>query len=336
MCDIEKLMHEELYGDADFKRQYLNTLIETNYSKSTLKTNYFLLKNIGFMENLYNKDFYDFNLDETKKALKNLRRKNLVHIASDGAMLRKYALYAVSKKRSIQNTHPMERLSRSDLKSLLVETSVSDMYATYEEYKDAVSSLRNWTDKALMVLIWNGVTNKNHEAIRNITKYSFANNCSTLIWHRNVTDEDDIVSTRFESWESHIIRNAFLETQYKVEESKVAFGSKIEDVGKLHMFVEGNHLFRNFVNKKNLFDVPVQSQIISNRFKHIKLALGKQNWRINNIAISGLIYRLLKENSNWSKFELRTYLNNNPNLSLSFDNFYGAFDKLAKAYNGEE
>lgn len=323
-----------LNGDVNFKINYINTLEKSDYAENTISGNLSLFKNIGFMESIYGKDFYDFNMEETKKTLKNLRRKNLIHLASEGAMLRKYALYSIHEKKSMATTHPIAKLGRADFKDLLVEVENSNMYLTYDMYKSVLSQLRNWTDKALIVLIWNGVVDKKYFTITNLTRNSFENNYKTLNWYK--TDKDGVVTeiiTEFEDFEAYIINKAFQETEYIISKSNVKFTQKSAEEGKTQTFLKGSYLFRNFENRKNNRDEPIDPQIITNRFKLIKDALTKPQWRVNNIYLSGIAYRLLKINPQADKSDARNYINNNSQLGVTIDGFADAFEKIIELYN---
>ena len=273
-------------GDLDFKFEYLKKLLEKDYSVRTANQSISLFKNIARWEDLFEKDIYNFNLEETQIVFKDFRKPSLTALCAEKSILDKYLYFAYEHKMINLAMHPSFNLKRKDLGDFINKKSRKNKYLTYKEYKELLEECYNYQDKVLIVLLWNGFYNKELELIRSLKASDINLECKRI----DVEGYDHII---FEDIEIDILQNAaYVEQSYKDMESD-----------------NERQLFNNFiirsvkdVTESSVNQDPRVSRItLNSRFRKLITSLNRKDLKIKAITVSGVFYRglsLIKENEN--------------------------------------
>lgn len=275
--DSKKLISEfseELYspngfsGDVNFKIMYLDKLLKSDYSIRTMNQTISLLSKISKWEDLFEKDFYNFDIDETKLIFKDLKRPTLAALSSEKSILDKYLYFAVDNKKSKTARHPSFNIKGEDLNEFVNTKSRKNKFITYNEYLELLENCINPQDEAFIILLWNGAYDKNLEAIRNIK-----------------TDDIDETNRLIKNLNVNLTKKEF-DTIIKAK-NQLVFLDEISDVAK-DLSRRSQYLFKACGRDK---DEPISQVLFINRFAKITAKINNRDLKVKSIVSSGIFYR---------------------------------------------
>lgn len=283
-------------GDVQFKELFLEE-VALNYNnkqtKAMLNQLTIFLNNemLNLYEDvLYKKDLYDFTTEELKTFLKALNKPNKQTLATEFSLMNKYLLHAIKKKVSKFNTTQTLGISKADFSDLIQEDKEREKYFTKKYLKEALNRREKngdyviplYQDKAIYVLIYNGILGKELNDLATFKKEDFSLNKRCLYFKGEVIELED--------WEADILQNAIDEKEYFDENN-----NRNKDSYK---FIDSPFLLKRKQNRDG-GKTPLSVQMINKRIKDCNIKLGTLRWSATNIYSSGIANRLLTNNEHW-------------------------------------
>lgn len=297
---------DKLSGDKKFKISHIKRLIKAGYNKNTIDTVITVFNNIAFYEDeIYNRDVYDFNLEQTKVCLKGLARRSLQHLCSEKTMLYKYCLDAVDSKISIHNVHGIEFLGRKQIAELVCDAGIYNSYISRTEMYDIVEDLDNWSDKALFILLFKGVVDKGYSAIRSITREDIDLDKKVLNWTKLKRDGSVVqCTTALSDYEVDILIKSSEETEYRMYDI---------DTEKtiLKKFSKSSYILKPFVGRRNTSNCISNANVLNARFHSSCFKIGWKYLKPRKVIISSVVCDMLDKKESWIQKEIISYINTN-------------------------
>ncbi len=300
--------------DSDKKKGYLTKLEKTN-KLATFELYRKLLNKLDEFEeykgisatNMTKLDFIEF--------LTTLNSSSLSVLYTYKSALNSYLIFATDKQKFTIGILELEKITQDDLLDCINKSAESQQFITEDEYFDIlVGDDGNWQDKAVLVLLWNGIKGE--------TQFSEILNLKKLdidIFKNTIKVEDRIVEIT--NFEMDVIKNAIHERIYvKKKMDKKGLISTVESE-----YVEGEYLIKNTIGRYNKYTETNQCGYgtFANRMtKFYNITLKQSNLTNQRVYKSAIYYRMLKENGRLLTLgELLEYLDKH-NLRISQSNFY--------------
>lgn len=148
-------------------------LKENNLSESVIKGYNMVFKKVNHLEEKYNKDLKEFNYEELLNVLPNIKSTSYQSINVKWTLLKKYMEY--------YDNLDYTKITQEDLKKYIEEKTLR--YVTREQLLDRIEhSLNNAQDKAIVMLLFEGVMGKAYNDLLNlkVSDIDFENNCINL------------------------------------------------------------------------------------------------------------------------------------------------------------
>lgn len=131
-----------------FAKEYLRSKV---IARTSL---YAILKKTEPFEEKYNKDVSDFTKDEILDMFAKFKAKSINSLLNYCVVLKHYSRWITG---NIEN-NAFETIEKADLAKLVSKDAI--LLLTREELDDIESQLLNWSDKAIVELLWEGVAGK--------------------------------------------------------------------------------------------------------------------------------------------------------------------------------
>lgn len=242
---------------------------EQEGSLSTVK-NIFMKSEL--IEDILNKDLYNFNLQELGKIIQNMNPYSNSVSESYFRSISAYISWAILKGLRDDNINPCRTVKANWANQFVDNTK--KIHFSYDEMVYYVEKLYNAQDQALIWMIFEGIKGKNMSEIINL-KYSNIN------WNTNeitLFDEEKgerklIVSDRAMRY----IVNAYKQKYYLSENENE------------REIIEGEFIIRNIKSPRSK-DQNIGLQALYNRMQRIKNKLNLEFFTANAIRQSGMIY----------------------------------------------
>lgn len=262
-----KLYNQEL------KEKYLHERFENEDSRNTIR---YIFKSAELIEDILQKDVYNFNLVEIGKVIKNANPHSPFVARSYGRLLSKYISWAIEPMGLRENNiHPMKGVDDSWYDSLVDKTKKT--HWSKEEFIELLEKLPNAQDQAFLALMFEGVVGNKFEELRNISYYDidWNNNELTVRERNDYKIKLDDVFMRF-------LKNANDAQVYRTFDKETG-GYKERDL------LSSNYLFKNIKSRAKERD-PVSYQVFYNRLNNIKNEFELEYLTPNAVKQSGMIY----------------------------------------------
>jgi integrase len=287
-----------LYNE-EFKDEYISKFD----NESTQKAIRNIFKNSFSTELILEKDLYDFSNDEIGNLIRGFAPFDKYMAYDLGKQIARYIDYAIICGRTIAE-NPISALTPD-----WYETLVDKKHKLFskDEIYSLVERLINSQDKAMIALIFEGVTGKLLSELRNI-KLSDVNEFLNLVTLRN-DDREIIRIIKVTDWCMEQIKSAFSDVYYQT----------IKDNSEKQLVEFNDYLFRNFQNRSTSKTGSILSQTLYGRIQNISGVYDIPFLRPKAILKSGMIamaVRLLEDNGHLGKKQLEE-------ISDQFD--YGKF-----------
>lgn len=252
---------------------------KNDYSVGTLKTIQTLFHKVEKFEELFNKDLCDFNILELKTFLASLRSSKTTVISSNVSRIRAYTDYA--KKNNLTNiaTPGVDLISNSDFDEILFHAKYEGKFVTYTELFGIVDKLKNYQDKVILVLAWNGIMGEGYKDMLSLKATQFNYKTATIkLANHNIKLDDKSCD---------IINRAISECKYLTYKDGKDFKTLNEDSPYI---IKG----RKYDNYTGEINPPLKENAIKRRMMMFKKILGVQYISNKSIWLSGIAWRLIE------------------------------------------
>lgn len=280
---INESVLDEIGGDIDFKLDYIKMIIEGDYSKRTVQQSIIIFKSIKKMELIYEKDAYNFDLQQSMILLKSFKKPSVTSLAAEKSLLEKYLLFAYKNNKVNLPTHPIFNIKMSDMEVFINSKSRENKYITYKEYLDLLDSCINDQDKALLILIWHGLLNRNMDLIRNLKTDNIDKNENKIIFTDYTDTETGEVKTIIKNLEEFEIKTL-------LEASNAPILVNLTDMSVINLNTESPYLFKFTLEGK------IREGNLRDRFRKITIFLKKRDLKQKSLYVSGIYNEVRKLN----------------------------------------
>lgn len=318
-------MKDEFGGDKNYKIEFLNKVITVGYTDKSAKQAIALFKIAKDLEKVYEKDIYDFNQSELEILLMSISSPTVSSLQAVKSIMDKYLLNAVDEKRSRYSVSPTLSIKRGKLKDLIFKDAQEKRLCTKKELYEAIDSIANYQDKALLICIWNGFYNKGYQMIRDAKKdcVNFDNRTISMI--NSETGEE--ITIRLDDYDITVLKLAIEEKSY------------IKSIEREYNYFDTEYLFKSYDIRKKIEreDFRITEQSIRDKIRKFQKDTGLMFATGITIKISGDIYRLLEEYGYDTEYDHQTvaeYIEKN-GLAYNYVNFYDNLQVLQKKYQKE-
>lgn len=274
--DINPL--DSISGDVDFKILYIDKLLKSDYSLRTLNQSISLFNKIAKWEDLFKKDFFDFDISETKLIFKDLKRPSLATLSSEKSILDKYLYFAIDNKKSKTSIHPSFNIKGAKALNEFVNTkSRKNKFITYNEYLELREQCINYQDEAFIVLLWNGAYDKDLESIRNIQSPDI-DELNKNVKHLNIKLSNEEFNVLVKAKQQRLFIDELTGAERELSS-------------------KSSYLFRACGKDK---DESVLQILLLKRFSKITSKINNRDLKVRSIVASGIFYRskdLINNNS---------------------------------------
>lgn len=274
----------EYHSDNELKNEFLST-VEEKYSKAKFNLTTNVLSKIDDIEGNKEKKIYFFTLDEIKEFLLELQATSITTLNTYYSTLKKYVDFVSEKhpEKEIDLVN-IKKLSSKDMINLINQEAHKERYITREELFKLISNAVNPQDKALFLLLFEGVRGKDYDTLRLLEEkhINFEENTIEL---PNKTIKIKDRRTMF------ILKSAIRQTEYYYER-------KNKDTDEMEIaeynISPNNYFVIKRVIHNNLGLEPYVPNRIKVKIQKFARELGREYLTGNTIYNSGLAERFLE------------------------------------------
>lgn len=261
--------------NEDYKKSFIETL---NLSDSSKKTYYSIFNRTESFERKHNVDLYDMDnsmLDLLfRQAKRQTKRSAIIFIST----IKNYITWAIDNGHSASPTHPIVDVINDDYVATYV-WNAGKHYYTKEELLKKIELLDNNRDKAIVLLLFEGVVGASFSEIRNLRIDDITTKDEKH--YLNVLSDEINLDSR-QVGISNELHELLIKT-YNTSEIK-------SPSGKMTRLVDGDYIFRkNRLGKDN--DVRITPTMISSIImQRIKDTFNDSNITATTIENSGMMW----------------------------------------------
>lgn len=249
----------------------MNKFMDSNVeSKSAKKSYVTLFKRINEYEDLTNKGIEDWSKDDCLDFLSNIGSKKYNTVAVKWSLLKKYLIYINNPTYRYINKEDLENIESNSLE-----------YIPYDKVINSVEIFKNNIDKALILLLRNGVKGENFEELYNL-KISDINGNVIKLENREVELDD---------YTSNIIHLAMGERGYRMNIGV----DKVATYDYYAYNKDSEYLWKNRPNKFNNYGLdPIKKNASVDKINKLLRRIGDDNLSSSSLALSYVIDRIME------------------------------------------
>jgi site-specific recombinase XerD len=269
--------------NAKVKKEFLKYLKEKeNYEEETLTVIRYVFDKSQDIEEILEKDLYDFSADEIKQVLLNANKSTLNAVRSFASMINKYMEWAVPRY-SKSNINPMGLLSTKDYQECIDHSR--KLFISEDELEEIEEQLVNYQDKIVLRLPFEGVNGYEVSEMINLKVYDVNFEKKRLRLYDDKNGERFInVSERC----VEIIKGAIDEkTYYARNNEKESKHGKSE-----YPYYETDYVIKNVLTGRTKGEA--DKNVIYRRIYMIKELFNMPHLTVKNIWRSGMIREAVK------------------------------------------
>lgn len=249
-----------------------------DYSVGTLKTIQTLFHKVEKFEELFNKDLYDFNTVELTTFLASLRSSKKTVISSNVSRIRAYTDYAKKNSLTTITVPGVDLISNNDFDEILFHAKYEGKFVTYNELFNIVDKLKNYQDKVILVLAWNGIMGEGYKDMLSLKSTQFS--------YKTATIKLPNAKVKLDDRSCDIINRAISECKYLTYKDGKDFKTLNDDSPYI---IKG----RKYDNYTGEINPPLKENAIKRRMMMFKKILGVQYISNKSIWLSGISWRLI-------------------------------------------
>lgn len=291
-----------------YDRGFYNDLQKSRYLKGLPKNTYEtygrILRRASYLEKQYDKDLYEFDINEIKNLLNFLNAKTLNSIAGSVSIIQNYISWAIEEGLRSNNLNPLDAIFGDEFFRKFVDTS-SKILFSYQDIMDIVDGLVNPQDTATILCLWEGIMGRRYSELLNLSKQDLMsdkelivkNDISETEQHSRIitiNNCEELVSILREAANQDIyIKNNGRPGNIKAPEAKL---------------INNEYVFRpSILNIKD--NGKAESHLVIRRIRAIAKLVNEPYLTAINIRNSGMLYmayNLYKKNGKLRKLEIDT------------------------------
>ncbi|STO12768.1 site-specific tyrosine recombinase XerD [[Flavobacterium] thermophilum] len=265
--------------NKEIKESFLQYLIdEEGYTEETVHVFRFVFYKSYDVEDILQKDMYDFNMSELKQVLLNANKSTLNSVRSFASMMKKYIDWAIRIGLTNSNINPMDMFTAKDYEECIDKSK--KLFISEDELIEIEDQLVNYQDKVILRLLFEGANGYEVSELINLKKYDVDYTNKRLRLYDDKNGERFItVSDRC----LDIIEKAINEKVYYARN-----GEKESKHGKSeYPYYETDHIIKNVLTGRTRGEA--DKNVIYRRMYMIKELFDMPYLTIKNIWRSGMI-----------------------------------------------
>ena len=252
--------------NEEVKETFLQYLIdEEGYKDETVHVFRFVFYKSYDVEDILQKDMYDFNMSELKQVLLNANKSTLNSVRAFASMMKKYIDWAIRTGLTNSNINPMDMFTTKDFEECIDKSK--KLFISEDELIEIEDKLVNYQDKVILRLLFEGANGYEVSELINLKKYDvdYTNKLLRLYDDKNgerfITVSDrclDIIEKAINE-KVYYARNGEKESKHgKSEYPYYETDHIIKNVltGRTRGEADKNVIYRRMYMIKELFDMP--------------------------------------------------------------------------------
>jgi integrase len=244
-------------------------------NEATQKTIKNVFQNTFIIENTLEKDLFEQNLTELGKSIENINPHTNNVARSTGRFISNYISWAIENGYRESNLNPLKGVEQEWYDKFVDRTR--KIHYSYEEFLSLLNELQNNQDKALLFLLWNGISGERFSQLQELQVSDINFEDKTVYvkerdYHVPVSDEC-----------INILEKAINEKTYY---SYVPKSKEFKEKDLL----ESPYLLKNVKSPRTVEGSKISMAVIYNRFAAIKESNSLEYLTPNAISQSGMIY----------------------------------------------
>lgn len=243
-----------------FIREYLRSKVVAETSL------YAVFRKTEPFEKELNKDASKFTRDEILNMLTEFKAKSINSLLNYAIILKHYARYVFGEV----GIDAYETITKADVSDMIDKTA--NILLTREELDDIEYQLLNWVDKAIVELLWEGVSGKNMNDIYSVTEECIRGNKLC------VNDKEFFMTNRLKE----LLPKAFAETE------AMSYGNTM----RISQVIGKGRIYKERPNTRGVDSDDVHFRFFYRKIQVFRDYLGIPGLTMKNIAASGLWYYL--------------------------------------------
>lgn len=296
-----------MYGD-DQKEAFIEEYLRSKVVAST--SLYAIFKKTERFEQDLEKDVSEFNKEEILRMLKSFRSKSVNSLLNYVVILKHYSRWMMG----VIGQNDYELIGKKDVESLVDKNA--NILLTRDDLDEIEANLLNWTDKAIVELLWEGIAGPNMKELYYFSK-------------ENVNFENGVINTvsgeiLLTDRLREILPKAFAETDI------MSYGETL----RVFHVIGKNRIYKERANSRGVISDDVCFRYIYRKIQIFREYLDIPGLTMKNLQASGLWYYLqigLKETG----LNIREFLKTKEGEILAKKYGFGDYwvDNLATKYN---
>lgn len=253
---------------AEFIKDYMRSRIVAATSLSGLFN-----KTASFEEEL-DKDCSQFTETEILNMYKRFGARSVNVLSNYNVYLKGYTGLMIYK-RKIDNKNAYDNINKDDLKKCLNPDIQKQMYITREQLDDIENELLNYTDKAIVEALWNGISGKSMCDLTSLNENMFNEDKSNIIF-------PDGRVIKLSKKLSEYLDKAFKETEY------LCYGETL----RVEKLVGAGNLYKERANAHAGDSNDVRFRWVYRKIQNYRKYFDMPMLTMKTIQASGLLYKL--------------------------------------------
>lgn len=268
-----------MYYNEEAKAEFIKDYMRSRVVAATSLSGIF--NKTACFERELGKDCSCFTREKIIDMYKRFGAKSVNVLGNYNVYLKSYTAYRLYYKQ-IDGENAYESINKDDLKQCIDPDIQKQIYLTREELDDIENELLNYTDKAIVEALWNGISGK---SMRDITSL----NENMLLKKENKIKFSDGRIIKISKKLSEYLQKAFKETEY------LCYGKTL----KVEHLVGAGNLYKERANSHAADSDDVRFRWIYRRIQNYRKYLDISMLTMKTIQASGLLHELqngMKEN----------------------------------------
>lgn len=270
---------DKLYN-KDIKERYLNEQYSDNQDSQT--TVRYLFQKAELIEDVLQKDLYNFNMLEIGKIIQNANPHSSYVAKSYTRFLSKYISWAIKTGLRDNNIHPL-RGTDTSWSTQFVNKSKKIHYSEEEFYEDIVEKLPNAQDQAYISLIFDGILGKESSEIRFLE-------CENV---KSISNEITVMEIFDGEFSTRTLKVSDKTMKYLIaaQEQEIYYNYQIETGEFIEKeLLPSKYVFKNVKSPRATVELPVSQHVLYSRMSNIKTYLDLEYLTPHSIRQSGMLF----------------------------------------------
>lgn len=261
-----------LYNE-EIKERFLSQY-DNEQTKKTIRN---VFQNTCDVEDTFEKDLYDFTMDQIGKVIKNYIKPHTASVASsNGRFISQYISWAISEGHRKSNLNPLKGTTDDFYDDLIDKTK--KVHYSYSEFLGLLEdkNMHNAADKSFLFLIWYGISGERFSELQQMKQSDIdfdTNEIFISARNKKITVSDECIK--------YLEKACKEKTYYQYNSSTGEFSEK--------EMLDSPFLFRNIKSPRGTEGLPIGMNVMYSRLHAMKDYLQLEYLTPNAIKQSGMI-----------------------------------------------